>query len=147
MIIENDLGGDLLFSTLLTYLMLERLFGVTIPCIAYVDHFKVLYAVGNISGSSDNPGTPTPGEAFITVYFRVNNLLGASVEFELLSPCLGRAIDPTLVGAEGIPVSEILNEGELFVVRTGQMIRVNLADLVALQRFNPSSIVASCPVP
>ncbi len=140
-------GGDLLLSTLLTYLFIERIYGVTIPFIAYVDDYKVLYAIGNISGPSDNPGTPAPGESFITVYFRINNLIGTTVELELLSPCPGRTIDPTLIGAEGIPISEILGEGELFVVRTGQKIRVNLADLAAIQRFRSDSIVPACPVP
>lgn len=136
-----------LFSTLLTVWLIERIYGITIPVLLYVDDYKVFYAIGNISGPSSSPGTPAPGEAFITVYFRVNNFVGGSVELELLSPCLDRAIDPALIGADGIPISEIIKDGELYVTRTNQKIVVDLNDIAAVQRIDSSALVPVCPTP
>jgi len=136
-----------LFSKLLTIWLLERIYGVTIPILLYVNDYKVLYALGNISGPSDSPGTPAPGEAFVTVYFRLNRFLGTSIELELLSPCFDRAIDPSLIGADGIPVSEIIKDGELFVTRTDQTITVDLSEIAGLQLIDDSAIVPSCPTP
>lgn len=133
-----------LYSKLLTLWLIERIYGITIPILLYVGDYKVLYALGNISGPSDGFGTPAPGEAFVTVYFRISNFLGSSIELELLSPCSGRAIDPSLIGADGIPVNEIIKDGELFVTRTNQKITVNLADISAVQQIDESVIVPSC---
>ena len=147
MLIENALGGDFLFSTLLTIRLLEIIYGITIPVLLYVDDYKVLYALGNISGPSETPGTPAPGESFVTVYFRINNFTGTSIELELLLPCFDRTIDPSLIGADGIPINEILKDGELYVTRTGQTITVNISDIVAVQKINPNVIVRTCPIP
>lgn len=147
MLIEKTFGGDFLFSTLLTIRLLEMIYGITIPVLLYVDDYKVLYALGNISGPSETPGTPTPGESFVTVYFRVNNFTGSSIELELLLPCFDRTIDPSLIGADGIPVNEILKDGELYVTRTGQIITVNVSDIVAIQKINSNAIVPFCPTP
>lgn len=136
----------LLFCELYALYLIQRLTGITIPVILYIDQYKLLYAIGNIAGPSSTPGTPGPGESFVTVYFRITNVNANSVTLELLFPCGGREIDPVLLGVDGVPVSEIVKDGELYLVRTNQSITISLNEIEAVQSISTDSVVPSCPL-
>lgn len=120
--------------------------GQTIPVVLFVNDYKVLYALGNVAGPSPTPGTPAPGDAFVTVYFRVNYVhIGlCAVELELLQPCGDRFIDPTVIDADGVPISEVIKDDSLQLVRTNQIVTVDIDPLVSLQQLSPSVVVSSC---